>query len=99
MDLGRPDPDCYMLRYILKLSNYPILISLFWCFSPVSLSPFSDLSLLLTPVTMVTTPLFVGVQQQWAAYYQQLVQMYGEQQAQVYWTQLSQQQAAASKPQ
>ncbi|XP_063686663.1 far upstream element-binding protein 2-like isoform X6 [Bolinopsis microptera] len=33
-----------------------------------------------------------SVQQQWAAYYQQLVQMYGEQQAQVYWTQLSQQQ-------
>jgi len=40
-----------------------------------------------------------SVQQQWAAYYQQLVQMYGEQQAQVYWTQLSQQQGAASKPQ
>ena len=41
----------------------------------------------------------VGVQQQWAAYYQQLVQMYGESQAQLYWTQLSQQQQAAQQPQ
>jgi len=35
-----------------------------------------------------------SVQQQWAAYYQQLVQLYGEQQAQTYWTQLSQHQNA-----
>jgi len=40
-----------------------------------------------------------SVQQQWAAYYQQLVQMYGESQAQLYWTQLSQQQQAAQQPQ
>jgi len=42
-----------------------------------------------------------SVQQQWAAYYQQLVQMYGEQQAQVYWTQLSQaqQQQQGAAPQ
>lgn len=52
---------------------------------------------LLLPNSIV--PSYPGVQQQWAAYYQQLVQMYGEQQAQVYWTQLSQQQQAAAQPQ
>jgi len=48
-----------------------------------------------THITLPTYSLFSpGVQQQWAAYYQQLVQLYGEQQAQTYWTQLSQHQNA-----